>query len=303
MLADGHRSGEADLANDVRPDQVAADHVRYPEHELRNPGGKPGIGERADDFAGRSGCFLRGLGDDGATCGEGGGQLLRHQVDREIPGGEACHRSDGLGDDDRPLACRANQHTPVGALCLLGIIIEHLRRTRDFRPRLCDRLALLAGQKRGDMVGPLAHQRRGLSQDRTARLDIRRAPLWERAGGGIQCSVEVVRAGKRHLRQRCPGRRIDHIRRIAPLCRCPCTVEEQLQIGVVGAVGHGWLAFDGSFAHAIEVLVAIAKAGAASASLDRPTPSRLSPKQGIERDCVDEEALSQCASGAGRPAP
>ena len=96
----------------------------------------------------------------------------------------------------------ADQRAAIVALDLLGIPVEQLRRAHHFGLGLGQDLALLLGQDRADMVGPLAQQRRRLVQDRAALLDVGRAPFRPGAVGGGERLLQVGLGGIGHFGDR-----------------------------------------------------------------------------------------------------
>jgi len=176
MLADRDRAGEARLADYRRGEQCDADEIGLAVDQLRDALGDAGIVQRAKQFAGAAGGFLRRAADHRAARGKRGGDLLGQQIDGEVPRREGRGRADRLADDDRALAGRADQGAAIIALDLVGIPSEHRRRSGDFGLGLGERLALLLRQDGGNVIGALDQQGGGLVEDRRAFLDIRRAP-------------------------------------------------------------------------------------------------------------------------------
>ena len=100
--------------------------------------------------------IMRRAGNDGAAGGQRGRDLLRQQVDGEIPRAECRRRPDRLPDDPAQLAGGADQGAAIVALDLFRVPIEQLRRTQHLGLGLGDDLALLLRQDGADTVDPLA---------------------------------------------------------------------------------------------------------------------------------------------------
>src|SRR5205809_956761 len=82
-----------------------------------------------------------------------------------------------LADHAAELTRWADEGAAIVALGVLGIPVEQLGGGESLGLGLGEGLALLLGQCRGDMVGPLAQQRRRFVQDRAALLHVHRAPF------------------------------------------------------------------------------------------------------------------------------
>ena len=232
VLADRHRSGEADLADDGRRDQVAAYGVGHAVNDLKHAWRQPGVRKAAREHPGAAGRFLGRLGDDAAPGGERGGDFLGEQIDREVPRAERS----GLRDHDRALPGRAHEDAAIGTARFLGIPVEHRCACDHFAARLAQWFALFDGQRARDRIGALAQQRRCLAQDAAACFHIGRAPQYESTLGSGERFVEVGGAGVRHQRDRVPGRGIDDRACIAALANAPAAIDEKREVG--GIVGH-----------------------------------------------------------------
>ena len=98
MLADIGRAGEADLADDPAGDQRLADEARIAVDELGNAVRDAGVRERPEQLRADARSFVRRTRDDRAARGERGADLLREQIEREVPRRERCGRTDRLAD-------------------------------------------------------------------------------------------------------------------------------------------------------------------------------------------------------------
>ena len=114
---------------------------------------------------------MRRARDDGAAGGERGTDLLRQQINREVPWGEGRGRADGWRITRLSWPAGRTSVRPNRA-CVLGVPVEQLRGSQHLELRLGQRLALLLGHRPRRYVGALTHQRRGLVQDPAALLDV-----------------------------------------------------------------------------------------------------------------------------------
>src|SRR5437763_16835234 len=95
-------------------------------NELRDTRRYARIRESAEQFGGAAGRFLWRSGNDSATRCKRRGDLLRHEVDREIPGRECCNRANRLVDDTAEVASGADERSAIVALCVFGRPVEQL---------------------------------------------------------------------------------------------------------------------------------------------------------------------------------
>ena len=198
------------------------------------PLGMPASASARNSSGRDAGSFLRRPRDDRAAGGERGGDLLGEQIDREIPRREGRGRADRLADDPRALARRADQRAAVVALDLLGVPIEQLGRARALRPWPRRGSCPAPGSCRGDHVDPLAHQGRGLVEDRAALLDVGRAPF----GPGAVRRLRAPRRGRpgsrRAPRRSCsPVTGLTTVWCVAALAARQTAVDEELEVGFV----------------------------------------------------------------------
>ena len=197
---------------------------------LHDAGRDARVGESAEQLGAAARGLVRRARNDGASSGERGADLLREQVDREIPRGECRGRANRLADHPAELAGGANERSAVVALGVLGVPVEQLRRSEDLELRLAERLALFLRQGRGDEVDALAKQRRGLVEDRPAFLDIHRAPIGPGAVGRRQGLVEVGLGGVGEGGDRLSVGRVDDVVAIAAFARFPHAVDEEFEV-------------------------------------------------------------------------
>ena len=205
--------------------------------ELRDARGDPGIGEGAEQFAGAARRFLRRAADHWAAGGKRGGDLLRQQIDGEIPRRKGGRGTDRLADDDRTLAGRADEGAAVVALDLLGVPAEHRRRADHFGARLGERLTLFLRQDGGDVVGAFGEQRGCLVEDGRALFDVGGAPQRPGARGGGERLVEVGLGREGQVGDAAAADGIDDGMRVAALAAAPVAVDEKLQVCVIGHGG------------------------------------------------------------------
>ena len=144
MLAHGHRSREADLADDWRSNKMPAHHVRYAVDELRYIARDTAVDHALHDGAGACGCFFGWFGDDRTSCRKCCCHFLAHQIDREVPRRKRGDWPNWLLQHQSPLSGRSDKHAAVAALGLLAEIVELRGARENFSARFGKWLALLS---------------------------------------------------------------------------------------------------------------------------------------------------------------
>ena len=233
MLADIGRAGEADLADHLAGDERVADQLRIAMDKLGHALGNAGVGECSEQLGSDARSFMRRSRNDGAARGERSADLLREQIEREVPRRERRGRADGLPDDPRNLSGRSNQRAPIVALGFLGIPVEQLGGSENFRLRLGEDLALLLGHGRCDQVDSLAEELRRFVQDRAAFLDVGRAPFGPGPRGGFERLVQIGLGRIRDLGDRSRIDRIEDGMSVAAFAGFPDAIDEELEVGFV----------------------------------------------------------------------
>ena len=104
----------------------------------------------------------------------------------------------------------------------LGVVAHAVGEVGDLAARLGDRLALLGGQQRGELLGVLLDQRGRRAQDVRALLDVGGGPRRERALGGRHRQLDVGDLAAGDAAHDLLGRRVDDLdllarRGLAPL--------------------------------------------------------------------------------------
>ncbi len=132
--------------------------VRNSEDQLRHSRGETGIEQRAQHLDGGARRFLGGLENDGAAGRNRSAELAAGVGDREIPGREGRHGTDGLLDDDGARARGADQNAAIRPAALLSVELEEVRGDQRLDARLRDRLTFLQRRDPGDVVHALANQ-------------------------------------------------------------------------------------------------------------------------------------------------
>ena len=237
MLADRHRPGEADFADDRRGNEVAADHIGNAVNQLCDITRNSPIDNAGHDRVGAGGRLFGWLGDDRATGGKSGRHFLAHQVDREIPRGKCRNRADGLLQHKHALPGGSHEHATIAALGFLGKIVELRRAGQDFTACFGKRFTLFGCQQYRDSFGTFADQPCDLVQYARAVVHVGFPPGSEAFGGRGQSFIEVRGSRHRQLRQRLAGRRIDYSMMVSSLIFAPFAVDKKRQIGGVGG-GH-----------------------------------------------------------------
>ena len=102
-----------------------------------------------------------------------------------------------------------------------------------FGAGLAERLALLLGHDRADMVGALAEQIGGLGEDRAALLDFGRAPDRPGAVGGGERLVDVGLGREGQVGDAAAGRGVDDGVGVAAFAAFPHAIDEEFQVCVV----------------------------------------------------------------------
>ncbi len=188
-----------------------------------------------------SGRLLGGLQDQGATSGQGAGDLARGRQRRKIPGGEGGGRADRLQQHHLAnLGIAARNDAAIGPASLLRTPVKDLRRVQGFALGLRQWLALLQGHDLGDGVPPLADQV-GAAREDLAALESRGAPPGlEGARGGRNRPVQVIRRRMRQFGQGLTGRRIDHRLSDPPFAGEELAVDIEGEVDVHGQTPSGF---------------------------------------------------------------
>ena len=233
LLAHDGRAGEGDLADHRMRNEIFRNLRRHAVDEVDHAVRHARIGERLDQLRRRRRRFLGRLDDDRAAGRKPRGKLSHDLVDREIPRREGRDRADRLLDRDLVDAGAARRdHPAIGALGFLGEPLDDVGGGHGFHLGFGQRLALLHGHERRDLVIALAHDRGRLAHDPAALERRHRAPDLEPLGGCFQRLVEIGAVGMGHGADGFLGRRVEHGDGPARLARPPFAIDEQLRIGI-----------------------------------------------------------------------
>ena len=179
--ADFRRAGERHLAAERVAEELLAELIGRPAHDLQDAFGQlrrlRALGE--SDAAQRR--LPRRFEHHRAAGGQGGRHFAHRQHQREIPGADGAHHADGRLDDQVAFALglRGND-APISAPAFLGEPLEMVHGHGHFAQALGQRLAVLAADQAGDFV-PAPVEFGGDSPEIfAARLGGKRAPARER---------------------------------------------------------------------------------------------------------------------------
>jgi hypothetical protein len=238
MLADRGRSGEAQLADDRRGEQVARNLIGHAEHRLRDFLGQAGI-VQALQHADRRGRRLFGrFHDDRAACRYRRAELAAGVAEREIPRAEGRDRADRLIGHGRAEARRAHQRAAVDAMRFARIEIEQADIHHQLDLRLGEGLALFHRRDAREIVGTLHYQPRRAREHRRALLRGGIAPDPEAFLRRLQRAIEIGGIGQRQFAQCLAGRGIDHIEGAAVAgCGDTLAVDDHAEFGIIGHAG------------------------------------------------------------------
>jgi hypothetical protein len=156
LLADSRRTGERNLANDRVRNEMVGDIGRIAINEVEGAGGQSGIGECVDKLSTARRCLLRPFENDRAAGGKTCRSFSHGLVQWKIPGAEGGNGSNRLFDDDLPNMGKAGRDNPT--ICPSGFLsepVDYIGRSQRLRPGFCDRLALLDGHDRCDLLNPV----------------------------------------------------------------------------------------------------------------------------------------------------
>ena len=210
MLADDGGAGEAELADDRRGEQVAADFVGHAEHRLGDLLGQSGIEQALQHAERRSGSFLGALEDYRTASGDRRAELAPGGAKREVPRGEGGHRSDRLVANGRA-SFGTDQLAAISAKHLAGVEVEQADVHHHFDAAFRERLALLHRGDAGEVFLAFDHQPRRALEHSRAFLRGRPAPDAKAFGRDFERPVEIGRFGQRHRADCFTGDRVDHV--------------------------------------------------------------------------------------------
>ena len=123
----------------------------------------------------------------------------------------------------------------VGADRFARVPLEELAPPDDFELGLAERLAVLKGDRAGDLVLAPAHESGGLADHLGPMAGRRLAPHLEAGGRGGQGVVEILRAGDGEPADLLLGRRVDHRHLRAGGPPLALDVKPKLRVGRHGA--------------------------------------------------------------------
>ncbi|MNH08027.1 hypothetical protein D3C79_674320 [compost metagenome] len=229
----GRRTGKGNLANDRRADQVFGDLCRFAEHQVQHPGRYAGIMETAHQFDHRTRRLFRPLEDDAATRRERTGDLAHGLVDREVPGRESRHRTNGLTQHQLPY-CRIarRDHAAIGPSPFFGVPLDMVGSRHRFSRRLGQRLALVTSHAGCHTPCPLPAQCRSLAQNPRTVVGRGHRPTGKTALCSAQCSIQVSLAGQLQLAHQVAGGGVKYRKQAFASAGDPLTIDVQGQIGI-----------------------------------------------------------------------
>ena len=239
-LADLGGAGEADHVDVGVLGQTVADDPAGPGHDVEDAFGQPGVlGELGEADRGARG-QVGGLDDGRAADGQGEGQLLADDQEREVPGRDHADDADRL-PQDQPEHRWAERvvRVAVGVPAQGRRVLPEVGGGDDLVERLADRLAGLESLDQRQVIG-IGPDRIGDAVDHARALDARDArprTLVECLPSGSDRPIEILDAAR--------GIATDHdvVRRAHPLGRAavggidPLAVDEVLI--VAGGDGRG----------------------------------------------------------------
>ena len=172
------------------------------------------LGEAAATTSGACG----GSEDDGAAARDGGRDLVRHEVEREV---ERRDPEDRPRRHPHPVAGGAarrrrrveRQDLAADASRLLGGEVERRGRPRDLALGLRDRLAGLAREQLGEIAGLGRDRARHSGEDRLALVAGTPRELGKRGHGGRRRAIGARGIRLHHVPQPLAGPRVAHLER------------------------------------------------------------------------------------------
>ena len=181
----------------------------------------------------RAGRRLLGrLQDERAARGERPGDLARRLAHREVPGREGRDHADRLVHHDIFDAGLARDDPSIGALALGRVPFEELAAADHLKLRLSEGLAMLEGDRMGDLVDAGAHQRRGLEHDLATGPRRGPAPNPEALPGRSQRVVEIGTSGDGDGADHALIGRVEHRQAVGGLA--PGAADIELEVGIGG---------------------------------------------------------------------
>ncbi len=232
LLADLGGAGERDLAHARVAEERLPDHARASRgDEVHNPGRDAGVLDAAEDEGRRQGGLRGGLDDTRAAGGEGRAELARHHRRREVPGGDRGGHADGLPEDeDAVLGVLRRDDLAVDALGLAREPLEEARRVLDLALGLVERLALLGGHHRADVLDALAHDRCGPHHQPGAVAGRRRSPAGKGGRSCVDRPLDVLARRVRHRADHIARRRVRDVEALARCSLDPLSTDQQLLV-------------------------------------------------------------------------
>ena len=185
------RTGEGHEFGDRARDEVAGDVGGNPEDEVEDSGGKAGVGKCVGDVecAGRG--LLGRLENDRTTARKRAGNFAGRLAHRKVPRRERSDRPDRLVVDDVANTGCTRDDASVRANRFTGVPLEELGASDDLESGLLVGLAVLEGDRVGDLVLAQAQQACRLANQIGSVTRCGGPPDLEPLLGGLQCIVEV----------------------------------------------------------------------------------------------------------------
>lgn len=232
MLADDGRTGEAELANDRRPEQVPGNLVWHAEHGLRHLGRQPGVEQALEHAQRRGRCLLRGLQDYRAARRDRRSQFPPRIAEREVPGRESGDGADGLLRHGRALPSRADQRAAVDPEDLAGVELEQADVHQHFDPRFGEGLALFHRRDAGEFVLSFQHQPRGALEHGRALMRRGVAPVSEPARAVSSARSRSAASARGSAASVSPVAGLTTACARRPPTRYPLAVDHHIQFGI-----------------------------------------------------------------------
>ena len=233
LFAHGRRAGERDLADDGVRDEVAGDFSRVAIHQAHGAHGHARIGKCADQLGRAGGGFFGRLDQDGAACGQRGGQLAHHLVDGEVPRREGRHGAHRvLQHHLLRLEVARGHDAAIHTQGFVGKPFDDVGRCHGLDLGFGQGLALLLHHDGGNRFGTFAHQRGGAAHGLGALGGRDVAPGLKTLLCRIQGAIQVHLGGMGHTADFFARGGVEHGKGLAFGGVLPLACDEELGVGI-----------------------------------------------------------------------
>jgi hypothetical protein len=163
-------AGKGDHANAGIGDEHVADPVAVSGHHVQCLRREASVAERLGEHERRNRRDRRGLQNHRVAGGEGGAELVRHQVERIVEGSDRSDNADGKAivvshSVLRPGRRVEGNRLPIEPPCLVGGYVKSVGATQGFFPRLPYRLRSFRRDHTGELLVILLHLVRDLPEN------------------------------------------------------------------------------------------------------------------------------------------